>query len=206
MAALITASRDPNFPAEVAVVISNVPSAYGLQIAEREGVATQVVNHKDYPSRETFDAAITGALEERGVEIVCNAGFMRLHSAGFVDRWRGRQINIHPSLLPSFPGLHPQRQALRAGVRVTGCTVHFVTEDMDAGPIIAQASVPVEDGDTEDTLSARILTAEHRLYPHALALVATGHVAMEGVLAVSRGEVQRYQPWSMLQSHKRDLD
>lgn len=178
MVALIEAARDPTFPARVAIVISNRPEAAGLARARELGVKAVAIDHKAYPSREAFDDVVHAALLAEGVEILCCAGFMRLQSAAFVQRWLGRQINIHPSLLPAFKGLRPQQQALDAGVRLSGCTVHFVTEEMDAGPIIAQAAVPVVEGDTPEVLEARILAAEHRLYPASVALVATGRVRM----------------------------
>jgi phosphoribosylglycinamide formyltransferase 1 len=162
------------------LVISNKADALGLERASDAGIATAVVDHKAYKGREAFDGALTAALKDAGVEIVCNAGFMRLHSAEFVREWRGRQLNIHPSLLPAFRGLHPHAQALAAGVHVAGATVHFVSEDMDAGPIIAQGVVPVMHGDDEDALSARILGMEHRLFPLALRLVATGGARLVG--------------------------
>lgn len=181
LVSLIEATREAGFPAEIVLVISNKADALGLARAAEAGIATTVIEHKPYKGhREEFDAALTAALKEAGVDIVCNAGFMRLHSAAFVREWHGRQLNIHPSLLPAFRGLHPQAQALEAGVRAAGATVHFVSEDMDAGPIIVQGAVPVLPGDDEDTLSARILGMEHRLFPLALRLVATGAARLEG--------------------------
>jgi phosphoribosylglycinamide formyltransferase-1 len=177
---LIAACAAEDYPAEIGLVISNRPGAYGLERARQAGIATRVIDHKQYASREAFDADLDSALREAGVEIVCNAGFMRLLTEGFVEAWRDRQLNIHPSLLPAFRGLHPQRQALDAGVCISGATVHFVRHEMDAGPIVAQAAVPVRPGDTEDSLSERILEAEHRLYPHALKLVASGRAWVEG--------------------------
>jgi phosphoribosylglycinamide formyltransferase-1 len=174
LASLIEAAREPGYPAEIVLVLSNKADAPGLQRARDAGIATQVVSHRGYQSRDAFDAALTAALREAGVGLVCNAGFMRLHTAGFVQYWSGRQLNIHPSLLPAFRGLHPQARALEAGVRIAGATVHFVSEEMDAGPIVAQGAVPVLPDDDEDALSARILAMEHRLYPHALRLVASG--------------------------------
>jgi phosphoribosylglycinamide formyltransferase-1 len=174
MMALVAAARRPDYPAEIATIISSRPDAPGLAWAQSQGLVAQAIDHKAFASREAFDAAIDAALMAAGVELVALAGFMRIQSPGFVQKWSGRQLNIHPSLLPSFKGLHPQRQALAAGVTISGCSVHFVTEELDGGPIVAQAAVPVVEGDSEDTLSARILKAEHRLYPHALALVATG--------------------------------
>lgn len=179
LVSLIEAARAPDYPAEIVLVLSNKADALGLARATEAGIATRVISHKGFASREAFDACVTDALKETGVDLVCNAGFMRLHSADFVREWRGRQLNIHPSLLPAFRGLHPQAQALAAGVRVAGATVHFVSEDMDAGPIIAQGAVPVLPGDTEEALSARILAMEHRLYPLALKLVASGAARFE---------------------------
>ena len=180
MMALVEAARAPGYPAEIVAVVSSRPEAPGLAWAKAQGVPAVALDHKAYPSREAFDDAVHAALTAAGADLVALAGFMRIQSAGFVDRWQGRQLNIHPSLLPRFKGLHPQRQALQAGVRVSGCSVHFVTAEMDAGPIVAQAAVPVLSGDTEETLAERILVAEHRLYPHALALVASGGAVLEG--------------------------
>lgn len=178
MAALIEAARAPDFPAEIALVISNRPAAAGLERARAAGVATQVIDHKGFATREAFDDAVHAALVSAGVELVALAGFMRIQSAGFVDRWIGRQLNIHPSLLPAFKGLHPHRQALEAGVRISGATVHFVTHELDGGPIVAQAAVPVSAGDTVEALEARILATEHTLYPQALRLVTSGAVRL----------------------------
>jgi phosphoribosylglycinamide formyltransferase-1 len=178
MMALVEAARAADYPAEVAAVISSRPDAPGLAWAKERGLPARAVDHKAYPSREAFDEAVHAALTEAGVELVALAGFMRIQSAPFVERWAGRQLNIHPSLLPLFKGLEPHRQALDAGVRISGCTVHFVTAEMDSGPIVAQAAVPVLDGDTPESLAARILEAEHRLYPQALALVAAGKAAI----------------------------
>jgi phosphoribosylglycinamide formyltransferase 1 len=174
LASLIEASRAPDYPAEIVLVLSNKADAYGLVRAQEAGIATAVVSHKKFATREEFDSAITHALKHARVDLVCNAGFMRLHSAAFVREWHGRQLNIHPSLLPAFRGLLPQARALEAGVRIAGATVHFVSEEMDAGAIVAQGAVPVLPGDDEEALSARILAMEHRLYPLALKLVATG--------------------------------
>jgi phosphoribosylglycinamide formyltransferase-1 len=179
MMALVEAARAPDFPAEVAAIVSSRPDAPGLAWAKARGLPTLALDHKAYASREAFDEAIHAALVAAGAELVALAGFMRLQSAAFVAKWAGRQLNIHPSLLPLFKGLQPQKQALDAGVRISGCTVHFVTEEMDAGPIIAQAAVPVLDADTPETLAARILVAEHTLYPLALGLVASGRARME---------------------------
>jgi phosphoribosylglycinamide formyltransferase-1 len=179
MMALVEAARAADYPAEIAVVISNRPDAAGLAWATAQGLPARVIDHKGFGSREAFDEAVHAALTEAQVELVALAGFMRIQSAGFVERWKGRQLNIHPSLLPSFKGLNPHEQALAAGVKISGCTVHFVTEETDGGPIVAQAAVPVLDADTPRTLEARILEAEHRLYPHALALVASGRARIE---------------------------
>ncbi len=185
MAALIAAAKEADYPAEIALVVSNVADAPGLTIAEKAGVPTAVVSHRGRPDRETFDRAVSAELERHGVELVVLAGFMRIFSPWFPIRWADRLINIHPSLLPCFKGLGVQRQAIDAGVRLSGCTVHFVTPDLDAGPIIAQAAVPVLADDTEDTLAARILRQEHRLYPLVVRWFAEGRIsAPEGRAAV----------------------
>ncbi|KAB2915264.1 MAG: phosphoribosylglycinamide formyltransferase [Hyphomicrobiaceae bacterium] len=194
MMALVEAARAPDYPAEMAIVISSRPDAPGLAWAKAQGLAAVAIDHKAHATREAFDEAIHAALTNAGVELVALAGFMRIQSAAFVRRWIGRQLNIHPSLLPLFKGLHPQQQALDAGVRISGCTVHFVTEEMDAGPIIAQAAVPVLPDDDADTLAARILVAEHRLYPHALRLVATGDATMDGNRAILKSMVNQTDP------------
>jgi phosphoribosylglycinamide formyltransferase 1 len=178
--ALIDACRQRDFPAEIVMVISNVPQAQGLLRAEAALIPTLTVHHKDFSSREAFDVALDTTLNEARVELLCNAGFMRLHTAGFVERWRDRHLNIHPSLLPAFRGLDTHARVIAAGVRITGCTVHFVRTEMDEGPIVAQAAVPVLDSDTEESLAVRVLEAEHRLYPHALRLVTSGAVRVEG--------------------------
>jgi phosphoribosylglycinamide formyltransferase-1 len=175
--ALIEAAADPGYPAEIVLVISNRTEAQGLQRAAEAGIAHQVIAE---PDRTLFAAAADQALRQHGIELVALAGFMRLLDAGFVDAWRDRMINIHPSLLPAFPGLHPQRQALAAGARFSGCTVHFVRPEMDTGPIIAQAIVPVHDEDNEERLAARILAAEHRLYPLAVRLFAERRLKIDG--------------------------
>jgi phosphoribosylglycinamide formyltransferase 1 len=171
--ALIEACADPGYPAEIVVVISNRPEAPGLGYAAAAGIPAAVIQHAD---RLAFAADAQALLREHRVEVVCLAGFMRVLDTRFVEAWRDRIVNIHPSLLPSFQGLHAQRQALVAGVRFTGCTVHFVRPELDCGPIIGQAVVPVYPGDDEARLSARILGAEHRLYPLALRLIAEGRV------------------------------
>lgn len=180
MQALIEACRAPEYPAEIVTVISNRPDAQGLERAAEAGLPTRVIDHKGYASREAFERDLDGALREAGVELVCSAGFMRLLTPWFVDSWRDRQLNIHPSLLPAFRGLKTHERVIEAGVRISGCTVHFVRSEMDAGPIIAQAAVPVLPDDTVDRLAARVLQAEHKLYPLALRLVAGGHVKVVG--------------------------
>lgn len=178
MAKLIEASADPAYPAEIVGVISDMPEAPGLVFATDKGISTAAIPRGDYDSKEAHDAAIDAALEELGAEVVCLAGYMRLLTVPFVEKWEGHLINIHPALLPSFRGLDTHRWALEAGVRIHGCTVHFVTAETDAGPIIAQAAVPVLTGDSEADLAARVLKAEHELYPLALKLVAEGKVWM----------------------------
>jgi phosphoribosylglycinamide formyltransferase-1 len=180
MIALVEAARARDYPAEVVAVISNRPEAPGLAWAREQGIATRAIDHKAHPCREDFESELISALTTHRVDLVCLAGFMRLLSAGFADAWHGRMLNIHPSLLPCFKGLDPQAQALAAGVRITGCTVHFVVPEMDSGPIVAQAAVPVGPADTPESLAARILRAEHKLYPHALRLVASGAARLEG--------------------------
>ncbi|MGB5093765.1 MAG: phosphoribosylglycinamide formyltransferase [Parvibaculum sp.] len=189
--ALLKATREPGYPAEIVVVISNRADADGLKIAHEAGIATAVISHKDYDSREAFDAAMDAVLVKAGVELVCNAGFMRILSDGFVAKWRDRQLNIHPSLLPAFKGLHVHQRTIDSGVRITGATVHFVRAEMDEGPIVAQAAVAVLPDDTAQTLADRVLAAEHVLYPLALRLVASGaaRVADERVIIQGEGDV-----------------
>src|SRR5215813_2604597 len=175
MGALIAAARKPDYPAEIVLVLSNRPAAAGLRVAGAEGIATAVVDHTDFGNdREAFERAVHAQLESHRIDIVCLAGFMRLFTSNFVSRWSGRMINIHPALLPSFKGLRTHGRALEAGVKIHGATVHFVVPEVDSGPIIAQTAVPVLDDDTPDTLAARVLAAELRLYPLALGLVAAG--------------------------------
>ncbi len=174
--ALIDACAPADFPAEIRLVLSNRADAAGLERARRAGIPTQVVSHREYGTRAEFDAALDRALEAAEIELVCLAGFMRVLGDAFVARWRDRVVNIHPSLLPAFPGLNTHARALAAGVRFTGCTVHFVREAVDDGPIIVQAAVPVLPGDDSDKLAARVLAAEHRAYPLALRLIAEGRV------------------------------
>ena len=174
MQALAAAARAADYPAEIVLVISNRPDAAGLQWAKANGLATLVIDHKAHASRAAFEGALQQALDAAKVELIALAGFMRLMTPDFVEHWRDRMINIHPSLLPSFKGLHTHERALEAGVRIAGCTVHFVRTETDTGPIIAQAAVPVLGSDTATTLAARVLEAEHRIYPIALMLVASG--------------------------------
>jgi phosphoribosylglycinamide formyltransferase 1 len=176
---LIEACADANYPAEIVLVISNVADAGGLTHAANAGIATKVISHKTFASREAFDAAIDAALGDADVELVCEAGFMRIHSESFVRKWQGRILNIHPSLLPAFKGTRVHEQAIAARVKTSGCTVHFVAAEVDSGPIIAQAAVPLLDGDTPETLAARVLEEEHRLYPLALRRVIEGRVRFE---------------------------
>jgi phosphoribosylglycinamide formyltransferase-1 len=188
MAALIEAAKAPSYPAEIALVLSNRPEAAGLAHAEAMGIPTAVVDHRPHgKDRVAFECALQGVLDEHRVEFVCLGGFMRLFTPDFVLHWQGRMLNIHPSLLPSFPGLDPHGQALRAGVKISGATVHFVIPETDAGPIIAQAAVAVRDDDNVDTLAARVLAAEHRLYPLALALLATGRIKIVGARCLIEG-------------------
>jgi phosphoribosylglycinamide formyltransferase-1 len=179
LAALIDACRDAAFPASIELVISNKADASGLAVAAQAGIATQVIDHRGR-SREDFEADLDAALRGASVDLVCLAGFMRLLTPGFVTPWYGRLINIHPSLLPAFRGIRVHEQALAAGVRISGCTVHFVRPAVDDGPIIAQAAVPVAADDTPETLAARILQAEHLVYPQALRWVASGQARIDG--------------------------
>ncbi|MEO0392928.1 MAG: phosphoribosylglycinamide formyltransferase [Pseudomonadota bacterium] len=181
---LIDASGAEHYPAEIVLVISDKADAKGLERAAKAGIPTLTIQREDYDTKAAFEAALDQALKDAAVDITCLAGFMRLLSSQFVESWLGRLINIHPSLLPAFKGLDAQGQALKAGVRIAGCTVHFVTADMDAGPIIQQASVPVLTDDTQASLSDRILTLEHRIYPEALAMLATGGVQLTDSKAV----------------------
>jgi len=178
--ALIDAAKDPSYPAEIALVVSNVATAYALERAKSAGIASQVIPHGQHKDRASFDRAIIDALRQNQVEIVCLAGFMRIVGKELLDAFGGRVLNIHPALLPSFPGMHAVRQALQYGAKVTGCTVHFVDEGTDTGPVIAQVSVPVLETDDEDSLAKRIHAEEHQLYTRALKLVAEGSTRIEG--------------------------
>ena len=178
--ALIDAVADGRLDATIAVVISNRADAAGLDRARGAGIETLVLNHRDWPSREEYDRALLRELRARDVQLVCLAGFMRLFSAVMLEAYPHRILNIHPSLLPSFPGLHPQQQAIEHGVKVSGVTVHLVTADLDAGPIVVQGTVPVLDDDTADTLAARILVEEHKAYPEAVARILAGGWTVDG--------------------------
>jgi phosphoribosylglycinamide formyltransferase-1 len=181
MAALIDAARAPDFPATIALVLSNVPDAGGLQVARDAGIPTAVVDHRTFgKDREAFEKAMQAVLVDHRVEFVALAGFMRLLTPWFIGQWPDRMINIHPALLPSFKGLNTHERALEEGVKVHGATVHFVVPEMDSGPIIDQEAVPVLDDDTPASLAARVLAAEHRLYPRALADLAAGRLRLEG--------------------------
>jgi phosphoribosylglycinamide formyltransferase-1 len=188
MATLIEAAKSPGFPAKIALVLSNRPDAAGLERAKASGIATLVIDHKSHPTRESFEQAMDAALTEHGIEFICLAGFMRVLTDWFVERWAGKMINIHPSLLPLFRGTHTHQRALEEGVLVHGCTVHFVVPELDAGPIIAQAAVPVLPGDTEESLAARVIVQEHLLYPQALRMICDGSARLEaGRVVFSKG-------------------
>jgi phosphoribosylglycinamide formyltransferase-1 len=187
MMSLVEAARAKDYPAEPVVVISNRPEAAGLAWAKSQGIPTLALDHKLYDGRAHFEGQLDTVLRASKVDLVCLAGFMRLMTPEFVDKWRDRMLNIHPSLLPSFKGLHTHERALAAGVKLAGCTVHFVRPEMDEGPIVAQAAVPVLDTDTPAGLAARVLEAEHKLYPFALALVASGRAKVEGGRVVISG-------------------
>lgn len=194
MQSLVRAMREADFPAEPAVVISNRPQALGLSWAEEKGLPAIAIDHRQFATRMAFEARLHQTLLDHGTDLICNAGFMRLLTGGFVDRWKDRQLNIHPSLLPAFPGLHTHQRVLDSGALITGCTVHFVRLEMDSGPILAQAAVPVLPRDSAETLAARVLEAEHRIYPMALRMVAAGEVAVENETAVFRVPVAHTGP------------
>ncbi|MFC4348251.1 phosphoribosylglycinamide formyltransferase [Kordiimonas lipolytica] len=178
--ALIDACSGPDYPAEIMVVISNRPGVRGLERAEQAGLKAVTIDHKAYEDKETFEDALHDCLSEHNVELVCLAGFMRLLTSGFVNRWRDRMINIHPSLLPSYKGLHTHARALEDGVRFAGCTIHYVRPEMDNGPIIMQAAIPIDADETEESLIAKTLTYEHKMYPAAVKLIAQGKVRVAG--------------------------
>ncbi len=189
MLALAKAAAEPDFPAEIVAVFSDKPEASGLARAEALGIPTRSFSRKNFASKDAHETAILSALESYTPDLICLAGYMRLLSAAFIRPYEGRILNIHPSLLPLFPGLHTHQRAIDAGMRLAGCTVHFVTEGMDEGPTIVQAAVPIQPLDTSDTLAARVLTIEHQSYPLALRLVASGKVRMDGGKAVSDGNL-----------------
>ena len=172
MAALVEAARDPAYPAEIVCVVSNRPDAHGLKFAQNHNISTHVVDHKNYSSREDFDAAVNAYLQSQKLDLIACAGFMRIMTPVLLEPWAGKMMNIHPSLLPLYKGTHTHERALADGAKAHGCSVHYVTSELDGGPIIAQAEVPVLPGDTPETLSARVLVQEHKLYPKALAMVA----------------------------------
>jgi len=180
MAALIEAAKAKSFPAEIVLVLSNRPEAKGIELAQAEGIPAAVVDHKAFSSREEFDAAIQRELDAAGAEIVCLAGFMRVLTDDFVERWHGKMLNIHPSLLPAFKGTDTHRHALLAKVGTHGATVHFVVPELDSGPIVTQAEVPVLPDDTEEKLAARVLQVEHKIYPAALRMLAEGKIRVVG--------------------------
>jgi phosphoribosylglycinamide formyltransferase-1 len=188
MRALVEAARDPAYPAEIALVLSNRPEAAGLAWARQQGIITSVVDHTRHASREAFDRAVDSELRDRAIDLVACAGFMRIMTPVLIEAWRDRMLNIHPSLLPAFPGLDTHARALAAGVKVHGCTVHFVTFELDHGPIVVQAAVPVRPGDTPGSLAARVLRQEHVIYPRAARwfldgklVIRSGVVSVEGI-------------------------
>ncbi len=181
MEAIIRACADEGWAAQVAAVIANRPDAAGLAFAASHGIATAVVDHRQFPDRDSFDAALAREIDSFGPDLVVLAGFMRVLTAGFVDHYAGRMLNVHPSLLPSFPGLKTHQQALDAGVRLHGASVHFVTSQLDHGPIVAQAAVPVEAGDTPAMLAERVLATEHIIYPRAVRWFVEGRLALDGL-------------------------
>ena len=180
MKALVEAAKAPDYPAHIAMIVSNRPDAPGLEWAKEQGLPCLGLDHTHYENRAHFDGQLTGVLQSAKIDLVALAGFMRLLTEEFVTTWHNRLINIHPALLPSFKGLNTHQRALDAGVKVSGCTVHFVRTEMDVGPIIAQAAVPVLPEDNAETLAARVLAAEHKIYPNALALVASGQASVDG--------------------------
>ena len=193
MLALVKAAQASDFPAEIVAVFYDKADAGGLAKAEALGIPARAFLRKDFASKDAHEAAILEALDALSPDLICLAGYMRLLSGTFINRYEGRILNIHPSLLPLFPGLHTHQRAIDAGMRIAGCTVHFVTEGMDEGPVIVQAAVPVLPGDTSDALAARVLTVEHRSYPLGLRLVAEGKVRMEGGVAVSDGDLPQIE-------------
>jgi len=195
MEAIVKACEAEGWPARIAAVVSNRPDAAGLAFAQARGIAAQVVDHKAFPDRDTFDAALGDVIDAHQPDVVVLAGFMRILTPGFVTRFAGRLVNVHPSLLPAFPGLHTHRRAIEAGCKVAGATVHFVTAELDHGPIIAQAIVPILPGDTEATLSARVLAFEHSMYPQAVRWIVEGQLTVDagGVVTRAGGASQLIQ-------------
>jgi phosphoribosylglycinamide formyltransferase 1 len=190
--ALVQAMRRPDFPAEPVIVISNRPEALGLDWAKEQGIPTKAIDHRVFGNRVAFESRLHQTLLDAKVDLICNAGFMRVLTGGFVDRWKDRHLNIHPSLLPAFPGLNTHQRVLDQGALISGATVHFIRTEIDSGPIVAQVAVPVLLDDTAETLAARVLEAEHKLYPHALLLVASGALRVENervVMARSLGKI-----------------
>ena len=185
--ALIDAAAATDLPAEITLVISNNAEAFGLDRARKAGIATKVIDHRTYPDRDTFDRDLTKALEEAGCELVCLAGFLRVLTDEFVNHWRDRMINIHPSLLPKYKGLHTHKRAIEAGEDYHGCTVHYVRPDLDTGPLLLQARVPVLDGDTPEQLAGRVLEQEHVIYPEALRKIARGEITVDGETPMVNG-------------------
>jgi phosphoribosylglycinamide formyltransferase 1 len=194
MRALIQRARDPSYPAEIALVLSNRKDAAGLAYAEDSNIASAVVEHKIHANREEFERAMQALLEEHHVELICLAGFMRLLTPWFIGQWQGRLLNVHPALLPAYRGLNTHERALADGVKIHGCTVHFVAAAMDEGPIIAQAAVPVLDDDTPESLAARVLAQEHVIYPAALARVAEGFLYVQGNRVLGGGPAVELTP------------
>lgn len=191
---LVVAARAPDYPAKIALVLSNRPEAEGLAFAKAEGIPTAAVDHKIYAGRDEFEKSVQVLLDLHRIELICLAGFMRLLTPHFVRAWSHRLINIHPALLPAYRGLHTHERALADGVKIHGCTVHFVVPEMDEGPIIAQAAVAVHDDDTPETLAARVLVQEHLIYPAALALVAEGRLQVSGNRTRIDGETAEFAP------------
>lgn len=185
--ALIDNCAEPGFPAEIVGVVSNRPEAMGLERARKAGIPAVAIDHTGYPDRESFDAEMTAAIEDTGADLVCMAGYLRLVTRGFVEHWRDRMINVHPSLLPAYKGLDTHKRAIEEGVRFAGCTIHYVRYDLDTGPIIIQAAVPVYPDDDADTLGDRVLEQEHRIYPLAVRWIAEGRVRIENERAVIDG-------------------
>ena len=189
MGALARAAMDPNFPAEIVLVLSNRPHVAGLELANEHNIPIRVVDHKEFETREEHEEAVNEALQSVGAELVCLAGYMRILGENFIKQWRGKLINVHPSLLPSFRGVDTHERALERGVRIHGCTIHFVNSELDGGPIVAQTAVPVLPADNAESLGARVLEAEHQLYPHALALIASKKIRWSGDEVVKDGEI-----------------